>query len=617
MDAKALQRLREQIRLKKLRSEVASIEGNIDEDVKRGEFEVNKLTQAIAALSPEPEDEDFADIPYNEAQTRFINLLVQGRPVALTGPAGSGKTTAVKGGIKKLLSEGKIPPINKTDHKWIHQGTPGVICTAFTNKAVENMKRVLPKDLRSNCMTIHKLLEFKPEYFDTLDEDTGLTKKTMNFLPSRHADNPLPTDIKVLMIDEATMTDVELWNKLADAITHPIQLVLIGDIQQLPPVFGKSIFIHAMQGGIEKVELTEVHRQALESPIISLAHRILSGKQIPPPELDSFNYNGEHGRLTIKPWKKALSDTGALKIMGMTLPQFIDAGEYDPMNDVILTCFNVNFGCIELNKIVANHLAVVERRKLAKLPFENEEKLEQTKKCAVHEIIAGIKKRYFRIGDKVLFNKTEHFIVDIQKNPKYFGKLPRMGSTTMDYNGIESDSAKAFEEDAGQLLDKTLDDIDDFLNSFSSMDSDKDEGMPRAASHVLKLYSESLDTEVELTSGSEIGNLELGYAITVHKSQGSEYPRVFFISHSTQATMHFRELLYTAMTRAKRELVVICPPSMFVKGINTQRLPGKTLEDKIASFDRTMQLQKGATAQQPMRMDLFKSSNLLNEVHLA
>lgn len=610
MDSGALKRLREQIRLKKLRSEITQIEGApIGQALIDQNHEINLITQAIQANSPDPDEEDWKDIPYNEAQSRFINLIDSGRPVALTGPAGSGKTTAVKGGIRKLLSTGKIPPITQSTHKWIHSGTPGVVCTAFTNKAVENMKKVLPKDLRGNCITIHKLLEFKPEYFDTIDEVTGTTKKTMQFLPSRHADNPLPSGIKVIFLDEATMTDVLLWNLLADAIQHPVQIILIGDIQQLPPVFGKSIFIHAMQSGMETVELTEVHRQALESPIISLAHRILGGKQIPPPELDSLNYRGEHGRLTIKPWKKPLSDTGALKIMGMTLPEFIDAGEYDPLNDVILTCFNVNFGTVELNKIVAGHLATVQRRKDPK---------SQAPESYVHEIIAGINKKYFRIGDKVLYNKTEHFITDIKKNPKYFGKLPRMSSTTLDYNGIEADSGKAFQDDAGHLLDKTMDDIDDFLSSFSTMDKGEEgEGMKRAASHILFLYSESLDNTVELDSSGEIGNLELGYAITVHKSQGSEYPRVFFISHHTQATMHFRELLYTAITRAKRELVIICPPAMMVKGINTQRLPGRTLADKLVAFDRTMQLQKGAVAQMPERMDLFKSSNLLKELERA
>lgn len=612
MDSSALLRLREQVRLKKLRASITQVEGQpLEQRILEQEHTLNKITQSIQALSPEPEEESWKEIPYNEAQTRFISLVCSGRPVALTGPAGSGKTTAVKGAIHKLLNEGLIPPIKSSTHQWIQAGSPGVACVAFTNKAVENMKKVLPRDLRKNCITIHKILEFKPEYFETLDESSGLMKKTMQFLPSRHADNPIPEGIKTLIIDEATMVAVDLWNLLADAICHHVQIILIGDIQQLPPVFGKSIFIHAMQGGVEKVELTEVHRQALESPIISLAHRILSGKQIMQPEFDSLNYNGEHGRLTIKPWKKPLSDTGALKIMGMTLPQFIDAGEYDPLNDVILTCFNVNFGTVELNKIVAGHLATIKRRELEAQAdmkgFDSYKKLEE--ECKVHEIFAGISKKYFRVGDKVLYNKTEHFITGISKNSKYMGKLPRMATTSLDYNGIESDASKAFEDDAGHLLDKTLEDIDDFLSSYSSMDSGEDKAsISRAASHILTLYSESLDSEVELDSSGEIGGLELGYAITVHKSQGSEYPRVFFVSHQSQAQMHFRELIYTAITRAKRELVIICPPNMLVKGINSQRLPGRTLEDKLVSFDRTMQLQKGAVAQEPMKMNLFRNT---------
>ena len=197
MDSSALLRLREQVRLKKLRAAVTQAEGQpLEQRILEKEHELNQITKAIHELSPEPEEDSWKEIPYNVAQTKFIDLVCSGRPVALTGPAGSGKTTAVKGAIHKLLSQGLIPPINESTHQWIRAGSPGVACVAFTNKAVENMKKVLPKDLRSNCITIHKLLEFKPEYFDTLDESTGLMKKTMNFLPSRHADNPLPAGIK-------------------------------------------------------------------------------------------------------------------------------------------------------------------------------------------------------------------------------------------------------------------------------------------------------------------------------------------------------------------------------------------------------------------------------------
>lgn len=623
MNPTAMEKLREIIRLKQLRGAILQVEGTpVPQLELQGTHALNKLTEKIQELTDQSAGHERSSVTLNERQNFFVESLLNGEPVALTGPAGSGKTTSVKEAIRRLLASGKIPPLQDVVHKHLKNGTPGVACIAFTNKAVENMKKVLPADLRGNCITIHKILEFQPEYFETMDEESGNMKKTMQFVPSRHAGNPLPKGLKTLFIDEATMVGVELWNLLADAIQHHIQIVLIGDIQQLPPVFGKPIFIYAMQHGVTKVELTEVHRQALESPIISLAHKILGGKQIPLKDLESLNYDGKHGVMKVIPWKKKLGDTGALRIMQMKLPEWIDAGEYDPMEDVILTCFNVNFGCIELNKIVASHLATVERRKLNQAiasyveggSSSEVEAIEE--RCKVHEIIAGINKKYFRVGDKVLYNKTEHFITGIAKNGKYFGKLPRMASASMDYNGIESDQGKAFQDDAGHLLDKSDNDIDDFLAGFASMGGidDDDKAMPRSASHIITLYSEELGQTETLDTSGEIGKLELGYAITVHKSQGSEYRRVFFITHETQATMHFRELIYTAVTRAKEELIVVCPPALFVKGINTQKLPGKTLEDKLIAFERMCQLQKGSTAQQPLRLDLFKKRESLEGI---
>lgn len=103
--------------------------------------------------------------------------------------------------------------------------------------------------------------------------------------------------------------------------------------------------------------------------------------------------------------------------------------------------------------------------------------------------------------------------------------------------------------------------------------------------------------------------MDLGYALTVHKSQGSEYDRVFFITHGSQSNMFFRELLYTAITRAAKELYVICEPNFFLKGITTQRVPGNTLEEKIESFDRTMKMSKTGSAERPIKTHLLVDMN--------
>jgi hypothetical protein len=69
--------------------------------------------------------------------------------------------------------------------------------------------------------------------------------------------------------------------------------------------------------------------------------------------------------------------------------------------------------------------------------------------------------------------------------------------------------------------------------------------------------------------------------------------------------MLFRELIYTAVTRAKEELVIICPPSLFVQGINSQRLPGKTLDEKIAAFSRYLEVGNVSDTELPRGMALL------------
>jgi exodeoxyribonuclease V alpha subunit len=75
-----------------------------------------------------------------------------------------------------------------------------------------------------------------------------------------------------------------------------------------------------------------------------------------------------------------------------------------------------------------------------------------------------------------------------------------------------------------------------------------------------------------------------GYAITVHKAQGSEWKKVFLILHQSHNIMLQRELLYTAVTRAKENLYVICEPEHFTIGVERQRIKGNTLFEKAEYF---------------------------------
>ena len=105
------------------------------------------------------------------------------------------------------------------------------------------------------------------------------------------------------------------------------------------------------------------------------------------------------------------------------------------------------------------------------------------------------------------------------------------------------------------------------------------------ASHTVTIQN-MIDPNIVYTLGTtgELAAIELGYCITVHKSQGSEWRRVFILFHHTHAVMLFRELFYTAITRAKEEVTIICEPNSIEKAVNNPRIKGTSLEDKARFF---------------------------------
>ena len=236
-------------------------------------------------------------ITYNENQRQAIELGVAGTSFVLTGAAGTGKTTCSQGVIKGLIESGNIGTLNADRHSHLRDGTPGIVVISFTRRAVNNIRKVQIPEMKLNCITGHKLLEYQPEYFE-LESPDGTFKRTMSFTPARNMANPLPSSIQTIIVEEASMLAVSFYQEILDALPHKVQWIFIGDINQLPPVFGAAIMGYKLLE-LPVVELTEVYRQALESPIIRLAHRVLSGKVIPVEEYPDWKIPGE---LTIHPW---------------------------------------------------------------------------------------------------------------------------------------------------------------------------------------------------------------------------------------------------------------------------------------------------------------------------
>lgn len=490
-------------------------------------------------------------ITYNNKQQEFIDLVTSGKSAVLIGAAGTGKTTCQKGGVISMIQSGTVGLLQAADHKHLQSETPGIVICAFTRRAVANIRANVSDDMKANCITIHKLLEYSPVYYSVMDDVTGEERTKMKFEPTRGPGNPLPSSIRCIIFEESSMIGTDLHQEVIDACPHNPQIIYLGDIQQLPPVFGSAILGFKLLE-LPVVELTEVYRQALESPIIALAHRILSGRGIPETEFSKFK---QPPKLTIHPWKKKIDWDNALNTMGQFFQVAYDNKVYDPEQDVILIPFNKNFGSIELNKKIANYLA----RKRGAETFE---------------IVAGFNKIYLSVGDKVLYDKEDATVIDIETNPAYSGAAFKPHSLTLDYYGFDP---------VVHEFSAASDDAVDFLLAQVAA-SESGEDRVRQASHILTLRMNDSEAEIKVDKASEINSLLLGYALTVHKSQGSEWRKVYFITHQSHATMLQRELLYTAVTRAREELYIICEPEAFMKGIASQRVKGNTLAEKAIYF---------------------------------
>lgn len=508
------------------------------------------ITPSISSIS-QTTDKHGNAITYNTKQQEFISLSLSGKSCVLIGAAGTGKTTCQKGVTQGLISSGAAGILQSEGHKHLISDTPGIVICAYTRRAVNNIRKNVSLDMQSNCITIHKLLEYAPVYNEIWSDEKGEYVTKMAFEPSRNSNNPLPSSIRTLIFEESSMIGLDLYKEVIEALPHNPQLIFLGDIQQLPPVFGPAVLGFKLSS-LPTVELTEVYRQALESPIIRLAHRILSAKAIPASEYPDWKIPNA---LTLHPWKKRIESIHALNTAALFFSKAYDSNAYDPEEDIILIPFNKAFGTDELNKSIANHIAHKHGR-------------------IIHQVVAGFNKHHFSIGDKVLYDKEDAIIKDITPNPIYAGAVYAKASPTLDYWGHESDSSNSLRDD----------DEVDFMLSQVAKSENSDDSRTRVASHTITLEMQESEQLVKIDKAADINALLLGYALTVHKSQGSEWRKVFLCFHNSHATMIQRELLYTAVTRAKEELYVICEPDTFTKGIESQRVKGNSLEEKAEFF---------------------------------
>lgn len=511
---------------------------------------------------PSPRAAQFqGNITLNEKQLMAVEFARNKKPFCLIGAAGTGKTTTVKRIVEELMMH---IPANKRFDK--------IALVSFTNRAVRNIQKAVASIGASGlCATIHSLLAFKPEYYEKFD-DKGNMSKGMEFIPTFTAENPLK-EMELVVIDESSMVDTRLFKQLKDACPNAM-FIFIGDLNQLPPVFGDAILGFKL-AELPVVELTQVYRQAMESPIIAFQHNyVLRG--FLPTNAEIEKITEEAKGLHFHAMKQFVADEYTVcRSFASFFKKEKAAGKWNPEEDVILIPYNKGVGTTLMNLFIAEFLG-------------------KEREAEVYEIIAGFEKQYFAVGDFVVWDKREMFITKIYNNPGYVGKKPNPHSKDLNRFGHYSEGVKVHE-----LLGNELDfGSQEFSQLLSAMENEKEEELKNQASHIIELEGRDLGQDGKpihtalIKTRGDINKLLFGYAITIHKSQGSEWRKVYLIITRHHAPMLSRELLYTGMTRAREELYVIYSPntttgaknSSVIKAIQKQDIKGRTWQDKIQTF---------------------------------
>ena len=491
------------------------------------------------------------DFEWDESQLEALAGIEKQQFACLIGAAGTGKTTVERELVNRLKTY--VPTIDlnaarlsvaaetKADYN------VAIAFAAFTGRAVQQMKRALPEVYHPMCSTIHSLLGYAPTMEVRFDEKTKQYKEVRIFRPSFGLSRKLP--YKIILIDEAGMVPINLWNELINAITPDVRIILIGDINQLPPVQGRSVLGFAMSAW-PTFELTKIHRQAQDNPIIMNAHNILNGRAVAatPKRVDIV--------------KIPSGSIETFNLVNAGIKKLTQAGEFDPFRDAIIVPQNIgNIGQVAFNQTLIHF-------------FNPPKSINGVVVNPRTTIKTGITDVFYAVGDKVMVLQNDNqlgltngmigTVIAININGMYKGNIQTIDHSMLDHENF------------------SLSDIADIAMA----DGDKEEKesqSQRQATHVMTVAFDN-GREVPVSTAGDYRRYTHSYAITCHKSQGGEYHTVIIVLHTANAKMLSREWLYTAFTRASERVIVFMTDRALLHSLNTQKVKGRTLKDKIASF---------------------------------
>lgn len=374
---------------------------------------------------------------FSKEQQVAINEAFNNMLLVITGGPGTGKTTIIKA-ICNILDDNNLK----------------FNLAAPTGRAAKRMQ----ESTGNPALTIHRLIRIKPE----------------SPIPEYNEENKLECDY--VIVDEVSMVDIKLMDKLLNALSYNTALILVGDHNQLPSVGPGNVLKDILDTDIKSVRLKKIFRQAQESNIVVNAHRINDGLY---PILNQKNKDFFFIDSNSNNFQKDILD-----LVKNRLPNYY---KLDPINDIqiLAPSKKSSWGVLNLNCVL-------------------QENLNKNSK------FLKINNRIFKLKDKVMQVRNNYDLESL--DPSNFDDGV--------YNG-----------DIGRIIE---------------IDKERE-----------SLKIEFYDGNIVSYKKEDIKDLDLSYAITIHKSQGSEFDCVVIPMMPTSFMLLNRNLLYTAITRAKKLVILI------------------------------------------------------------
>jgi exodeoxyribonuclease V alpha subunit len=466
------------------------------------------------------------DISLSDEQAAAVKGIAGEKFSILTGGPGCGKTTATQV-LVKLLEAMKVK----------------VLLAAPTGRAAQRMMEVIGNEAK----TIHRLLEWQIGKF------------------KRNEDNPL--DVDFLIVDECSMLDVSLTASLLKAVPDHSQVLFIGDADQLPSVGAGNVLRDMIaSSAVPCFRLTKVFRQAQESLIIRYAHQINSGElpyidtPFKMPEIwkqgaDCLFLDSDEASKEQLSFIAKVKNYQDLKSVGLNNQTDSSSNLYE---------FRIHEEVIpyETELTIPKKFQHVDIEKVLAAETRVEELLAIVKKVhpwsSLHYGLSAsdvVRKLYLEWIPKYFGNGTEIQII----TPMTRGSLGTLSLNRMIQECANPSQKGKSQLQVGERIFRVGDRVIHRRNNYDLGVFNGDIGVIKEIDNeeltcVVSFFPDGRTVDYKR---DDIPELDLAYAITIHKSQGSEFGAVIIPVLTQHFKMLFRNLIYTGLTRAKNLAVFV------------------------------------------------------------